>query len=84
MAQQHHTNTARPHRPHRRPRRHRQPTAVPAARVAAMQLAVELEVDGEEFGLRGQAEAALWAELVAEFEDRVAREGRSWVPELLG
>lgn len=49
-----------------------------------MQLAVELEVDREEFGLRGRAERALWAELVAEFEDRVAREGRSWIPELLG
>ncbi len=53
--------------------------AVSAARLAAMEVAVELEVDVDEFGLRGAAERAAWDELVAEFEARVAREGRWWV-----
>ena len=53
--------------------------ALPAARLAAMERAVELEVDAEEFGLRTAAESAVWEELVAEFEARVAREGRWWV-----
>lgn len=53
---------------------------VSAARLAAMELAVELEVDGEDFGLHGPAERAVWLDLVAEFDARVAREGRWWVP----
>lgn len=53
--------------------------ALTAARIAAMERAVELEVDAEEFGLRSVAERTVWDELVVEFEARVAREGRSWV-----
>ncbi len=43
-----------------------------------MALAVELEVDGEDFGLRTPAEEALWAELEVEFRERIRREGRCW------
>ncbi|MEM8922982.1 MAG: hypothetical protein AAGD35_05725 [Actinomycetota bacterium] len=52
---------------------------ISSRREQAMLRAVELEVDAEEFGVRTSAERRLWEELVGEFEDRVAREGRSWV-----
>lgn len=49
------------------------------ARVTEMMIAVELEVDYDEFGFRSEEERLLWLELEAEFQDRSAREGRVWI-----
>ena len=52
---------------------------IEAKRLAEMILAVELEVDRDEFVFRSQAELELWCDLEAEFDLRWLREGRSWV-----
>ena len=49
-------------------------------RLAEMLMAVELDVDRDEFSFRSPSERAMWDELEAEFQERLAREGRSWVP----
>lgn len=48
-------------------------------RVREMSIAVELDVDREEFVFRSEAERVVWLELEAEFLDRSEREGRTWV-----
>lgn len=48
-------------------------------RIEAMERAVELDVDRDEFGLRSAAERTLWDELVAEHELRCRRQGPVWV-----
>ena len=47
-------------------------------RVAAMQTAVELEVDKDDFPLESTEESALWDELTEEFDQIVERLGRLW------
>ena len=48
-------------------------------RLAEMMIAVELEVDREEFVFRSPVEREVWLDLEAEFELRCLREGRTWV-----
>ncbi len=48
-------------------------------RVAAMQAAVELDVDKDDFRFRTSDEAWLWDELEQEFAELVARIGRVWI-----
>lgn len=50
-------------------------------RLAAMQTAVELDVDKSDFSFRSGPEAHLWDELEAEFAELVARIGRVWIAE---
>ncbi len=50
-------------------------------RVAAMQTAVELDVDKTDFAFETRAEANLWDDLEHEFAQLVARIGRVWIAE---
>lgn len=50
-------------------------------RVAAMQTAVELDVDKTDFPFESGQEAQLWDELEAEFNALVGRIGRVWIAE---
>jgi len=47
-------------------------------RLAAMQTAVELDVDKDDFALQSDEESMLWDELADEFDQIVARLGRLW------
>ncbi|MDH3293135.1 MAG: hypothetical protein OER95_02310 [Acidimicrobiia bacterium] len=48
-------------------------------RVAAMQAAVELDVDKDEFSFQSNEESLLWDEIEQQFADLVARIGRVWI-----
>ncbi len=50
-------------------------------RLELMEMAVELEVDRNDFGFHHSGEEAVWDELQAEFEIRAERLGRTWVAE---
>ena len=52
---------------------------VDEGRIEQMIVAIELDVDGDEFDFRSEQERQVWFELQAEFEDRSAREGRRWI-----
>jgi len=48
-------------------------------RVAALQAAVELDVDRDDFSFENTDEVLLWTELEQEFAELVARIGRVWI-----
>lgn len=48
------------------------------ARLAALEKAVELEVDRDDFSFQSDDERSLWDELEAEFHELVARIGPVW------
>ncbi len=48
-------------------------------RIELMEMAVELEVDKNDFAFHSHAEEAIWDELQSEFDQRADRLGRTWV-----